>query len=57
MNNDVILWLVIASGALAALYGYLQTQAIQRAPAGSPRMQEIAAAIQEGAKEIGRAHV
>ncbi len=50
MNNDVILWLVVASGALAALYGWLQSQSIRAASPGSERMQEIAAAIQEGAK-------
>jgi K(+)-stimulated pyrophosphate-energized sodium pump len=50
MNNDVILWIVVASGLLAALYGLLQTLEIQKAPAGSARMQEIAAAIQEGAR-------
>ncbi|HVY86479.1 MAG TPA: sodium-translocating pyrophosphatase [Caulobacterales bacterium] len=50
MSNDVILWLVIACGALAALYGWLQSQAIAKASAGTDRMKEIAAAIQEGAK-------
>ena len=50
MNNDVILWLVVASGALAALYGWLQSQSIRAASPGSERMQEIAAAIQEGAR-------
>ncbi|MGE0828990.1 MAG: sodium-translocating pyrophosphatase, partial [Hyphomonadaceae bacterium] len=50
MTNDVILWLVVASGALAALYGWLQSQSIRAASPGNARMQEIAAAIQEGAK-------
>jgi K(+)-stimulated pyrophosphate-energized sodium pump len=50
MNLNVILWLVIASGAVAALYGWVQSQAIQAAPAGNDRMKEIAAAIQEGAR-------
>ncbi|WP_395647363.1 sodium-translocating pyrophosphatase [Terricaulis sp.] len=50
MNNDVILWLVVASGLLAALYGWLETQSITKASAGTDRMKEIAAAIQEGAK-------
>ncbi|MES1200981.1 MAG: sodium-translocating pyrophosphatase [Pseudomonadota bacterium] len=50
MSNDVILLLVIACGFLAALYGWLQSQAIQKASAGNDRMKEIAAAIQEGAK-------
>ena len=50
MNLDVILWLVIACGALAALYGWLQSKAIQAASPGDAVMQEIAAAIQEGAR-------
>jgi K(+)-stimulated pyrophosphate-energized sodium pump len=50
MSNEVILWLVVACGLLAALYGYLETQTIVRASAGSDRMKEIAAAIQEGAR-------
>jgi K(+)-stimulated pyrophosphate-energized sodium pump len=50
MNNDVILWLVIACGLLAAFYGWTQSQEIQKASPGNDRMREIAAAIQEGAK-------
>ncbi|HYD85929.1 MAG TPA: sodium-translocating pyrophosphatase [Vitreimonas sp.] len=50
MSQELILWLVVASGVIAALYGWLETQAITKAPAGSDRMKEIAAAIQEGAK-------
>jgi len=50
MNPDLILWLVVAAGLIAALYGWLETQAITRAPAGNDRMKEIAAAIQEGAR-------
>jgi K(+)-stimulated pyrophosphate-energized sodium pump len=50
MSNDLILWLVVLAGVIAALYGYLETQAITKASAGSDRMKEIAAAIQEGAK-------
>ena len=44
------LLLVIAAGLLAVVYGAVQTQALLKAPAGSERMQEIAAAIQEGAQ-------
>jgi K(+)-stimulated pyrophosphate-energized sodium pump len=44
------LWLVIAAGALAVLYGIVQTMSLLRKPAGNARMQEIAAAIQEGAQ-------
>ncbi|MEZ5996142.1 MAG: sodium-translocating pyrophosphatase [Hyphomonadaceae bacterium] len=50
MSNEVILWLTVAAGVLAAIYGYLETQTITKASAGSDRMKEIAAAIQEGAK-------
>ncbi len=50
MSNDLILWLVVASGVLAALYGWLETQSITKASAGTDRMKEIAAAIQEGAR-------
>tara|TARA_R110002073_G_scaffold31278_6_gene96114 strand:- start:5328 stop:7499 length:2172 start_codon:yes stop_codon:yes gene_type:complete len=43
------LWLVIAAGLLAVLYGVLQSRSILSADAGSDKMKEIAAAIQEGA--------
>ncbi len=43
------LWLVIAAGVLAVLYGVVQTLSLLRASPGNERMQEIAAAIQEGA--------
>ncbi|MBI1185981.1 MAG: sodium-translocating pyrophosphatase [Alphaproteobacteria bacterium] len=48
--SDLFVWLACGFGVLAALYGFLQSQAIQAAPAGNDRMKEIAAAIQEGAK-------
>jgi K(+)-stimulated pyrophosphate-energized sodium pump len=44
------LLLVIAAGLLAVLYGVVQTRTLLKAPAGSEKMQEIAAAIQEGAQ-------
>jgi K(+)-stimulated pyrophosphate-energized sodium pump len=50
MSNELILWLVVASGVVAALYGWLETQSITKASAGTDRMKEIAAAIQEGAR-------
>ena len=43
------LWLVIAAGVLAVLYGIVQTMSLLRKSAGNEKMQEIAAAIQEGA--------
>jgi K(+)-stimulated pyrophosphate-energized sodium pump len=42
--------LVIAAGVLAVLYGIIQTASLMRASPGNARMQEIAAAIQEGAQ-------
>ncbi len=50
MSNELALWLSIGAGALAILFGIISTQWILKQPAGSDRMQEIAAAIQEGAK-------
>jgi K(+)-stimulated pyrophosphate-energized sodium pump len=50
MTTDNFLWLAIGAGVLAVVYGVLQTMALLRKPAGNARMQEIAAAIQEGAQ-------
>ncbi len=43
-------WGVIVCGALALVYGVWATTSVLAASAGNPRMQEIAAAVQEGAK-------
>jgi len=45
-----VLPLVIGAGALAVLYGIVQTLTLLRSSPGNARMQEIAAAIQEGAQ-------
>jgi K(+)-stimulated pyrophosphate-energized sodium pump len=44
------LWLSIAAGVLAVVYGIFAMLSILKLPAGNARMQEIAAAIQAGAK-------
>ncbi len=50
MSNELALWLSIIAGALAVLFGVVSTQWILKQSPGSERMQEIAAAVQEGAK-------
>ncbi len=44
------LWVAIAAGVVAVLYGVVSVFSILALPPGSARMQEIAAAIQAGAK-------
>jgi K(+)-stimulated pyrophosphate-energized sodium pump len=46
----VELWLAIVCGVLAIVYGIVTSKSVLSASAGSEKMQEIAAAIQEGAK-------
>jgi K(+)-stimulated pyrophosphate-energized sodium pump len=50
MDASNWLWLAILAGAFAVLYGVVSMMTILRLPAGNARMQEIAAAIQVGAK-------
>ncbi|WP_448658993.1 sodium-translocating pyrophosphatase [Sphingomonas sp. CJ99] len=50
-----IVTIALACGVIAVLYGILTSQQVLRASAGNEKMQDIAAAIQEGAKAyLGR---
>jgi len=49
MNPESALWLSLGAAALAVIYGMVSVTWILRQPAGNARMQEIAAAVQEGA--------
>jgi K(+)-stimulated pyrophosphate-energized sodium pump len=44
------LWIIIALGALSIVYAAVTAQTVMAADAGSQRMQEIAAAVREGAQ-------
>ena len=50
MNPETALWLSLGAALLALVYGVVSAKWILGRSAGSERMQEIAAAIQEGAK-------
>ncbi len=43
------LWLIVLCGALSIVYGVMTTQQLLAADSGSARMQEISAAVREGA--------
>jgi K(+)-stimulated pyrophosphate-energized sodium pump len=47
---NIAYWLVIGAGVLAILYGLVTSQQVLAANAGNERMQQIASAIQEGAR-------
>jgi K(+)-stimulated pyrophosphate-energized sodium pump len=44
------LWVIIACGALSIVYGIWATKSVMESDAGSQRMQEISAAVREGAE-------
>ena len=44
------LWMIVLCGALSIVYAAWATSSVLKADAGSPRMQEIAAAVREGAQ-------
>jgi K(+)-stimulated pyrophosphate-energized sodium pump len=45
----LVLWLIVICGGLSIVYGVITTQGLLAADAGSARMQEISAAVREGA--------
>src|ERR1700748_2120717 len=46
---STVLWAVMACGVIAVLYGVITASRVMASDAGTPRMQEIAQAVQEGA--------
>ena len=49
IRMSTVSMLIVACGVLALLYGAYAIRSVLAAPAGTERMQEIAAAVQEGA--------
>ncbi|HEX4194877.1 MAG TPA: sodium-translocating pyrophosphatase, partial [Stellaceae bacterium] len=47
---NIAYWLIIGAGVLAILYGLVTSRQVLAADAGNERMQQIASAIQEGAR-------
>ncbi|MDB5507031.1 MAG: sodium-translocating pyrophosphatase [Devosia sp.] len=46
---SLVLWLIVLCGALSIVYGVVTTRTLLAADSGSARMQEISAAVREGA--------
>src|SRR5207244_5417532 len=44
------LWVIVLCGVLSIVYAIWATMSVLKADAGNPRMQEIAAAVREGAQ-------
>ena len=51
------LWVIVLCGALSIVYAIWATASVLKADAGNPRMQEIAAAVREGAQAYLQAPV
>src|SRR6202171_6115291 len=49
-NSMTALWVIVLCGALSIVYAIWATTSVMKADAGNPRMQEIAAAVREGAQ-------
>src|SRR6185437_13071997 len=49
-NSMTVLWVIVLCGALSIVYAIWATSSVLKADAGNPRMQEIAAAVREGAQ-------
>src|ERR1700760_4399991 len=49
-NSMTALWVIVLCGALSIVYAIWATTSVLNADAGNPRMQEIAAAVREGAQ-------
>jgi K(+)-stimulated pyrophosphate-energized sodium pump len=47
---NTALWLIVLAGALSIVYGVVTTRGLMAADAGTARMQEISAAVREGAQ-------
>ncbi|HEX5057004.1 MAG TPA: sodium-translocating pyrophosphatase [Gammaproteobacteria bacterium] len=47
---SIAYWIILGSGLVALAYGAFAARSVLSASAGTPRMQEIAAAVQEGAR-------
>ena len=50
MDPTIALWLSLGAALLAVVYGFVTVSWVLKRSPGNPRMQEIAGAIQEGAK-------